>query len=1013
MIKGRNYVSVFGSLIKENRMRKSKKVVGVLVGLSLVQTGTILIPGSNMTMTVFAGDELTTQECAQAAADALAQLSVGADKSSLTDLVSKAQNLDTSSSDDASVAQLQSVIAAASQVCADENASQSMVDKSIQLLQAAASALYEKTDANTIYDGVYEIGGSLQHASADQVSMGNAALVKPFQLIKDGDSLKLRIECTPLTTKLGKKDFTGYLAEFWYFPDWIDEVYPPSAGTSVQNAQTEAVAETEEESGDDFGDFTDSEDTSAEASVENAGEVQVQEETAEYAGNVGGIEAGVESYYDGTYDSYNDPKTGTDANVKGKLYPHYIQIPIDLNRSLLWTQVYVPVMEAIGGGGRQYARLVLDWSDLKQISGTETDKSALTSGISEAESLLANLNADSQGFAGEQIQALSQVIETAKAVNSNMNVDQGIVDNETLVLTRAVNVFTKNIVDSDKSELRKAIEVADSYLNADDVTYDPATLAVLQEARDKAQMIYDDEEASQTQVNLCVTAIDNAIQGLVITGGDRRELKKALSSASEILENADVYAASDYKRLESAYNSAKKVFENADAEQSEIDESTENLNYVMKNMKKVTEVKVDKSSLYEMLKTAQNLSGREDIYTEATLKSLKSAITAAEKVYKNDEATQSEVNAQTSALSTAITNLKKQASSSNSGNNSNNNNSSSNTNNSSSLDINNLADGVYSLTGSMVKTDKKTASMSNEAINRTIKLTVKKGKYYLTMDFKGMTINSQYGYLGRLKYFKTGYKLDKYGSPQGSLGNVTIDSYQKYSDGTKVSDNFGTNYPDVVTFPMISEALKDGYVPLQVFVPIMDSISKGTGTQPVFLKLDWSTIKKTSNSDSSFKDTSSNEKTDNSGSDASGTGTTGLSNTLKTNSSLGGSSLGGNTLSTNKLGTSSLGGSSLGGSLKSSSSSSLKKMGTTSLTSSKKTDSAKKAGTSTSSSKATLKSTAATGVASESAGTTGSGTATAKSKTAEDVGKVVIPSVLSSLAALAGIFYKLKSRIIK
>ena len=88
-------------------------------------------------------------------------------------------------------------------------------------------------------------------------------------------------------------------------------------------------------------------------------------------------------------------------------------------------------------------------------------------------------------------------------------------------------------------------------------------------------------------------------------------------------------------------------------------------------------------------------------------------------------------------------------------------------------------------------------------------------------------------------------------------------------------------------------------------------------------------------------------------------------------------------------------------------------MAPSSLTSSKKTDSAKKAGTSASSSKATLKSTAATGVASESAGTTGSGTATAKSKTAEDVGKVVIPSVLSSLAALAGIFYKLKSRIIK
>ena len=88
----------------------------------------------------------------------------------------------------------------------------------------------------------------------------------------------------------------------------------------------------------------------------------------------------------------------------------------------------------------------------------------------------------------------------------------------------------------------------------------------------------------------------------------------------------------------------------------------------------------------------------------------------------------------------------------------------------------NLADGVYSVTGSMVKIDKTSASMSNEAINHTIKLTVKKGKYSITMDFKGLTINGQLGYLGTLKYFKTGYKLDKYGAPSGSLGNVTVDS---------------------------------------------------------------------------------------------------------------------------------------------------------------------------------------------------------------------------------------------
>ena len=122
------------------------------------------------------------------------------------------------------------------------------------------------------------------------------------------------------------------------------------------------------------------------------------------------------------------------------------------------------------------------------------------------------------------------------------------------------------------------------------------------------------------------------------------------------------------------------------------------------------------------------------------------------------------------------------------------------------------------------------------------------------MDFKGLTINGQLGYLGTLKYFKTGYKTDKYGAPSGSLGKVTVDSYQKYTNGKLVTDNFGTNYPDVVTFPLIEEAKSDGYVPVQVFVPIMDSITKGTGTQPAYLKLDWNTLKKTSSKDSSFNE---------------------------------------------------------------------------------------------------------------------------------------------------------------
>lgn len=182
------------------------------------------------------------------------------------------------------------------------------------------------------------------------------------------------------------------------------------------------------------------------------------------------------------------------------------------------------------------------------------------------------------------------------------------------------------------------------------------------------------------------------------------------------------------------------------------------------------------------------------------------------------------------------------------------------------LKIGSLKDGTYMITGEMVKSDKKTKSMANEAIDHSIILTVKKGKYSLTVSLSGLTVGNSKGYLSKLKYFKTGYKKDKNGVPTGKKADVTIKAYQKDNSGKKVSDTYGTDYPAKVTFPMISEAKKDGYVPLQVFVPIMEAISAGTGTQPVYLKLDLSSIiagKKSAKINSS-KNTSGKENNSNS-----------------------------------------------------------------------------------------------------------------------------------------------------
>lgn len=233
------------------------------------------------------------------------------------------------------------------------------------------------------------------------------------------------------------------------------------------------------------------------------------------------------------------------------------------------------------------------------------------------------------------------------------------------------------------------------------------------------------------------------------------------------------------------------------------------------------------------------------------------------------------------------------------------------------LDMKNLADGVYSITGKMVKVDKKTASMADRAINHTIMLTVKNGKYYITLDFNGIDIGGKFGFMGALSYYLDGYSQNSYGAIQGTVEKGTIESYQENEDGSRVSDTYGTDYPKKITLPLIAQALTDGFVPLQVEVPIMGAIA-GSSSQQMFLALDWSTIAKTTEDDPSFDEENSNNSGNGNGNNTENNSGLNGGGNLSSGSSLnGGSNLsGGSSLngSSNLSGGSLTSGSSLKGS---------------------------------------------------------------------------------------------------
>lgn len=471
----------------------------------------------------------------------------------------------------------------------------------------------ESVQAETIADGIYTINGVLRHAVQDQDSMGNTAISKPMTLQVSGGNCQLVLDLAPLTIRLGKKDFNGYLAEMLYYPD-VDGRVP------------------------------------TESDAASGAEILEQ--------------------YDGVYDSYNDPENGLDENVKGMIYPKKIAIPVTEGDGEIWTQVYVPVMEAVSAGsGEQYARLQLDWSSLTPVS-KPTDPSTEPS---------------------TETPSTGQPSTEQPGNNGNQN------------------------------------------------------------------------------------------------------------PSSE---------------------------------------------------------KADKSGLHTLLLSATSLSGRENVYTKESLEALKKAIAVAQNVYDNENATKLQITKQQNALSQAIINLDQKKTTS-----------STEDNSGESLDIKTLSDGVYYLPGKMMKIDKQSLSMANEALDHTVKLTVKKKKYTLTLSFNGLTINGQKGYLGWLKYYKVGYRTDAYGGPVGSPKEVDVTKKQN-----------GTDYPKEISFTMIAEAKKDGYVPLQVFVPVMDAISDGSGTQNVYLKLDLENI---------TLDKKSVKETEDNGNSGSGTGNGSGTQGSRTNGTIG------------------------------------------------------------------------------------------------------------------------------
>jgi hypothetical protein len=317
--------------------------------------------------------------------------------------------------------------------------------------------------------------------------------------------------------------------------------------------------------------------------------------------------------------------------------------------------------------------------------------------------------------------------------------------------------------------------------------------------------------------------------GFELTAPDAESLNMAIAQAESV--NANGYTALSYAALTASVAAGNALKSVDHATQTMFDARTAAILAAKAALIPAASAPetVDKDALNSKLAEAKAIA--RGSYTDASWNALQSAINAAQTVADNADATQAQADAQVAALQSAINGLTITSDPGPS------------KPTVTQPDINNLADGIYSIGTALRHYSLNQASMGHAAIDHSqSRLVVRNGQAEVRLTFQALEQR-----LGAIDF--VGYLLDLW-----KVSNIRTDSSgvvtgfdttpaTVYSQYTGVTDEYGP--PAGRTYPKelgVGVNIGDSTTIVQVFVPVMDAITPGSGTQLARLQLDWDSL---------------------------------------------------------------------------------------------------------------------------------------------------------------------------
>ena len=200
----------------------------------------------------------------------------------------------------------------------------------------------------------------------------------------------------------------------------------------------------------------------------------------------------------------------------------------------------------------------------------------------------------------------------------------------------------------DKTALNAKIEAVE---NTDTAPYTEESTAAFTDALSSARAVAASDNVTQAQVDEALQALTSAYEGLAYKA-DKTTLNGRIEALSAIdLSDKTPETAASFTQ---ALNAARAVSEKADASQNEVDAALSDLNAAYSALTD----RANKTALNAKISEAE-AEVEKTIYTSATLAALKTALSDAETVAENANASQNEVDNALAQLNEAISALEK------------------------------------------------------------------------------------------------------------------------------------------------------------------------------------------------------------------------------------------------------------------------------------------------------------------------------------------------------------------